>query len=212
MSVMKITKYVHSCLLIEDHGVAILIDPGGYSTGSGLLNVNELPKLDSVLITHEHPDHMDADFLKLLQERLPELLVAGSQSAVGKLEDEGVKVSTDLPEGTTAEDASHQPLPWRTPVPDNRAFTVFDKLTHPGDSLEITKTASVLALPLQAPWGSTKEALDMALRLQPEKIIPVHDWHWRDEARTSMYAKAEKFLKGYGIKFLPVENGRSVEV
>lgn len=49
---MKITKFGHCCLLIEENGVRILTDPGTYSTQQ-----SEVKNIDFVLITHEHADH-----------------------------------------------------------------------------------------------------------------------------------------------------------
>ena len=58
---MKITKFGHCCLLIEENGVRILTDPGTYSTQQ-----SEVKNIDFVLITHEHADHFHIDSLKAL--------------------------------------------------------------------------------------------------------------------------------------------------
>lgn len=209
---MQITKYVHSCLLIENEGKTMLFDPGNYSAESGVLEVNSLPELDAVLITHGHFDHCNIPFIKQTRERFPEVPIVSNQEVVSTLDSEGITATTEPVGGVTYEQATHQLLPWRTPAPDNWSITVFDQLTHPGDSLQISKTAPILALPVQAPWGSMRESLDMVLELQPEVVIPIHDWHWRDEARVALYEKAQRFLQEYGIELLSVESGQPVEV
>jgi L-ascorbate metabolism protein UlaG (beta-lactamase superfamily) len=209
---VRITKYVHSCLLVEENSRAVLFDPGDYSYASGMLDVDALPELEAVLITHGHFDHCNVDVLKSIRQRWPEVPIVSNPELVEKLESENIQATTQAPEGIACREAKHQPLPWRTPVPDNWSFTVFDRLTHPGDSLHISQSGPVLALPMQGPWGSMREALDLALQLRPEKIIPIHDWHLRDEAREALYKQAQDFLGQYGIEFLPVKNGRQIAV
>lgn len=56
---MKVTKFGHCCLLIEEEGLRILTDPGSYSTRQ-----NDVQNIDVILITHEHPDHLHIESLK----------------------------------------------------------------------------------------------------------------------------------------------------
>jgi L-ascorbate metabolism protein UlaG (beta-lactamase superfamily) len=209
---VRITKYVHSCLLVEENSRAVLFDPGDYSHASGMLDVDALPELEAALITHGHFDHCNVDVLKSIRQRSPEVPIVSNPEVVEKLESENIQATTQAPEGIACREAKHQPLPWRTPAPDNWSFTVFDRLTHPGDSLQISQSGPVFALPMQGPWGSLREALDLALQLRPEKVIPIHDWHWRDEAREALYKQTQDFLGQYGIEFLPVTNGRQIAV
>jgi hypothetical protein len=82
-----------------------------------------------------------------------------------------------------------------------------DRLSHPGDSHSFHETKEILALPVQAPWGSTVRAVQLALDLKPKYIIPIHDWHWRDEARESLYVGMEQFFAGNNITFIRAVNG-----
>ena len=46
---MKITKFGHCCLLVEENGVRILTDPGIYSTQQ-----NEIKNIDILYLEHLH--------------------------------------------------------------------------------------------------------------------------------------------------------------
>ncbi len=49
---MKLTKYTHSCVRLENQAKVLVIDPGGFS------EVEEaLEGADYLLITHAHPHH-----------------------------------------------------------------------------------------------------------------------------------------------------------
>jgi L-ascorbate metabolism protein UlaG (beta-lactamase superfamily) len=91
--------------------------------------------------------------------------------------------------------------------PEELGVHYLDRLTHPGDSHSFTETKEILALPVQAPWGSTVDAVRLALELQPTYIIPIHDWHWSDAARTSTYEKLEELFEAAGITFVETVNG-----
>ncbi|RYF75875.1 MAG: MBL fold metallo-hydrolase, partial [Cytophagaceae bacterium] len=61
---MKITKYIHSCLLLEKDGQQLLFDPGKFSFIEGLVQPETFRHVAQVIITHDHPDHLDVDILK----------------------------------------------------------------------------------------------------------------------------------------------------
>src|SRR5699024_12430649 len=59
-----------SCLLVELAGRRLLVDPGGFSAEAVRgLDAELLAGLDAVLITHQHPDHVDRALLQEVLER-----------------------------------------------------------------------------------------------------------------------------------------------
>ena len=61
---MKITKFLHSCLLVENQGTTILTDPGFYTYRENILPLDKITRIDYIAITHEHEDHLYIPFLK----------------------------------------------------------------------------------------------------------------------------------------------------
>lgn len=61
---MKISKYLHSCLLFELDGYKLLFDPGKFSFAEGLVKPEMFADVDGIIITHIHPDHLDVEILK----------------------------------------------------------------------------------------------------------------------------------------------------
>jgi L-ascorbate metabolism protein UlaG (beta-lactamase superfamily) len=208
---MRITKYLHSCLLIEEQEKTILIDPGEYTYNAKIFPLASLENLDAIFITHEHADHCSIPFLKELIAQFPTVQLVTTESLVTKLKEEQINATVELPDFATAEIIPHEDVVIAVP-PENLQFTFFGKLTHPGDSHHIKTTAPILALPIQAPWGSFANALKLAESLSPKYIIPIHDWHWKDEVRKGMYQRATEYLEQSGIICKGLETGEVYEV
>lgn len=209
---MKISKHIHSCMVVEDQGKTILVDPGNYSYDEKALDVNKLEQLDAIVITHEHPDHMYIPWIKEILQKFPNTPTYTTASAKLILEQEGIPdVNTQGNEFISLEPVPHEKI-WMGPACQNVLATLFGKFATPGDSHTFTTSAEVLALPVQAPWGSTTRAVELALELKPKVIIPIHDWHWRDEARKAFYQRLKEYFAQYTIDFKAVETGDVVEV
>ncbi len=105
---MKVTKFIHSCLLIEEDGKSLLIDPGNYTNESKVLNVFDLKSLDYLLITHEHADHMDISLIKEVIEKFPQVKIVSNNSVVKLLAKESVNVSTQPDQMIKIEEVNYQ--------------------------------------------------------------------------------------------------------
>jgi L-ascorbate metabolism protein UlaG (beta-lactamase superfamily) len=208
---MKIFKYLHSCLLLEALGKAVLIDPGIFTSEEHALEVKNIQKLNYLLITHEHPDHMYVPLIKELVANFPKLIIVSNVSVAQILGKENITVQTEGDEIVSLAESPHEKL-WDKVVPSNTVFKVFGRLTDPGDSLHFSTTTDILALPITAPWGSTTAAVEKAKELKPKIIIPVHDWMWKDEVRKGIYARLSDYFKTIGIDFKGLETGEIIEV
>jgi L-ascorbate metabolism protein UlaG (beta-lactamase superfamily) len=208
---MKITKLGHSCLLVEMPERTALFDPGVYSQ----IDVGSLEWLDDIFVTHKHSDHMDLAMIKNLQERFPDARITAAADAAAALTDTGIKnVQTSPPEGTRFFDSPHEAIkPFMdADPPDEIGVHYLERLSHPGDSHSFKETMPILALPVQAPWGSLVNALRLGLTLRPKYIIPIHDWHWNDEARRKQYQDMKRLFADNDITFLALENGEPVVI
>ncbi|QKE73849.1 MBL fold metallo-hydrolase [Arthrobacter citreus] len=84
----KITWFGHSALLIEIEGKTILVDPmfgnaptpfpqfGGKRYSGGLpIEISELPKIDAVILSHDHYDHLDYGTIKKIKQKVNRFIV-----------------------------------------------------------------------------------------------------------------------------------------
>jgi L-ascorbate metabolism protein UlaG (beta-lactamase superfamily) len=134
---MKLTHLGHACLLVETGGARLLIDPGTMST------FEDVRDLDAVLVTHQHPDHVDASRLMALLAANPgaRLVVdPDSVTAVAGLPEDHVvaRPGDRLSFGGTTVDVVgglHAAVYRDIPGCTNSAYLIDGgALLHPGDS------------------------------------------------------------------------------
>ena len=219
---MRITKYIHSCLLFEHEGEKLLFDPGNYSFIEGRVTPETFPDVSIVVITHNHPDHLDHDPLKrILALSGADVITNGEVAA--QLRDEGIDATT-IEEGThtagtftlRAIPTGHEAILADT-VPRHTAFLVNERVLNVGDSFQDPLIpfagVDVLVMPVMAPFLTEVGAVDFACRMRPRQIIPVHDGYAKDFFVHLRYANYSRVFTAMNIQFHPLaEPGDGVTV
>jgi L-ascorbate metabolism protein UlaG (beta-lactamase superfamily) len=212
---MRVTKFGHSCLLVEEGGARVLLDPGTFSDG-----FEALEGLTAVCLTHQHPDHLDAERLRLVLDRNPGARVVSDEGSAGALGEAGadVEVVHDGDEldlgglGLAVRGRDHAAVHPDVPVVPNVGYLVGGRLFHPGDSLtEPAERVELLAVPAGAPWLKLADAVDYLRRVGPRVAVPVHERVLSEAGIRSHYQQLEQ-LGGQGLRFQVLDDGRPVEL
>ena len=211
---MKITKFAHCCLLIEERGVRILIDPGFYSADA----VKDLQNIHVILITHDHHDHLFIDSLKIILEHNPEAFILTNTGTGISLTNAGIKFEL-LEDGGKKEyqdvliegfGKDHAIMHTSIPCSPNTGYFIADKFFFPGDSLiKPNKPVDILALPVAGPWMKLPEGIDYALEVKPRVCFPVHEGNVNYQ---TIYRLPKQVLEPQGIKFLDIEKGKEIDL
>lgn len=175
---MRITKFGHSCLHVVNDDADILVDPGTFSAG-----FEQLTGLTAVLITHQHPDHLDLDRLPALLAANPRAALYADAGSATKLQDAGITAtavsagqSIDVGTPVTVHGRTHAVIHTDLPVIPNAQFLIGGRLLHPGDSLELPDVpVEILAVPASAPWMAIKEAIEFYRAVAPRAAFPIHE-------------------------------------
>jgi L-ascorbate metabolism protein UlaG (beta-lactamase superfamily) len=210
---LKLTKIVHSCVVVEDDEHTVIFDPGNFAWDTNPMPKLGLSKLDYILITHEHPDHFHLPFVQALVEEFAEAKIITTESIVDQLKEAGIKATEEPDDNvkvTYQEHASMKPLAENTP--QNIRVDYKGLITHPGDSLDIKTTEDILFLPLAGPWEAPIEAVRLADAIRPKVIIPIHDKMWSDEWRKFEHERMEEYFATQNINFVALDNGESVRL
>ena len=202
---MRLTKFGHSCLLVEEGQARILLDPGTLSGG-----FEALEGLTAVLFTHQHADHLDPERLRGLLDRNPRARVVSDQGSAGPLGEAGVEVEVvaDGQElevggvGVRVAGRDHAVIHPDIPVVPNVGYLVGGRLFHPGDAFTPPgEPVEVLAVPAGAPWLKVAEPIDYLRAVRPRVAVPVHDKVLSEAGRSLHFGQLER-LGGTSLRVL----------
>ncbi|MFD5225285.1 MBL fold metallo-hydrolase [Microbacterium sp. NPDC058342] len=174
---MRVTKFEHATLRLDQAGSTLLIDPGTFTTP-----LDDLSSLVAVVITHEHPDHWTPGHLDRILRMAPGTPVYGPAAVAAAAEGYGIVVVAPG-DTVTAGDftlrffgGEHAVIHSSLPTVENLGVLVDETLYYPGDSYAVPPVeVDTLAAPIGAPWLKIGEAMDFVLAVAPKRCFGTHD-------------------------------------
>jgi L-ascorbate metabolism protein UlaG (beta-lactamase superfamily) len=219
---MYVYKFIHSCLVVEEGGDKILFDPGMFSFMEGQVKPDTFRDVRTIIITHNHPDHMDVAALKKIVELSGSMVITNSetkdtltkQGIEAIVLDEGSYQSKDFTIRTVP--ANHEKILAST-LPQNTAYIINDSFLNPGDSFatlpSTLKGIKALALVVAAPWTTEVTTAEFAETLAPQMVIPVHDGYVKSFFQKMRYDNYDHYFSTKGITFQRlIDPGDGVEI
>lgn len=213
---MDITKYTHSCVRLEAPGGALVIDPGSFSGRDELEQA--LDGVRAVLVTHEHPDHLDVETVSTLLRERTDLHVWGPATVADLLHDQQERV-TVIGAGESFEagglaisthGGQHALIHPSVPVVANLGYVVDGSVLHPGDAFIVpAHPVDTLLLAVHAPWSKVGEVLDHLVAVRPGTVRAIHDGLLNERGRALVDGHVHRIADEYGASYAPLAVGES---
>lgn len=218
---MKMTKFSHSCVRFEQDGRVLVLDPGTFSEVE-----QALAGADAVLVTHEHPDHLDAGPVLAALAADPALVLHAPEPLAARLRGEAPEAAERIIDA--AADAEFDLAGFRirsfggqhalihplVPMVANLGYLVEGSVYHPGDSFVVPYglRARTLLLPIHAPWSKVGEVLDFLIACGAETAYPIHDALLNGNGRAVVEKHLERIGAMYGTRYVALAPGDEVAV
>jgi len=212
---VRLIKYTHSCVRLEDDDRALVIDPGMFSETESLAGA------DAILITHEHPDHVNEVAIRAAMQADSQLRLWAPPGVAEQFADVGERVIGVGP-GTRFDaggfrietfGGQHALIHPLIPMIANVGYLVNDAVYHPGDSF-IVPAADVqtLLLPTHAPWLKISEVIDFAISVAAPQAVQIHDGMIKESGRQIVEGHVARLSAPFGTDFRHLDPLESVTV
>lgn len=183
---LEITFLGHASLILSTGGTVVHVDPYGK-----LADYASLPKADVILITHEHPDHLDPAAIEAIRKGTTRIFA--SASAAGQVKgaaalENGARQTLDTVgiEAVPAYNLKHERSPgvpfhpkgrgngYVVTMAGVRVYVAGDTENIP-EMKNLAGAVDVAFLPMNLPYTMTPEmAADAALMVRPGILYPYH--------------------------------------
>ncbi len=211
---MRITKFGHACVRIESGSTTVVVDPGGWTEREAVDGATV------VLVTHEHPDHLDPDNLRAagapvytigavarqIKEQAPDVSERVTVVAPGDRLDLGLPV--------TVVGEKHAVIHPELQHFDNSGYLLEvegRRVFHPGDALtEQPADLDLLLLPVHAPWNKISEVVDYARAVGAPLSVAIHDGLLNDRGLALAQRQLAGMLGEREQEYLRVEPGQDI--
>jgi L-ascorbate metabolism protein UlaG (beta-lactamase superfamily) len=206
---MRLVKFGHACVRVEEAAAALVIDPGTFTEPEAVDGVQ------AVLVTHAHPDHLDAD--RLRRADAPVFTNAEVAAAIAEQAPELSDRVTVVSEGETFT-AAGQPVSVHgerhavvhpdIPTVANTAFLVSGTVFHPGDSFTAPpQQVETLLVPVSGPWLRLSQTVDFARAYAGSRAMAIHDGLLNANGLAVVDRTLDALLSPRGIEYVRVDSG-----
>lgn len=210
---MKLTKYSHACIVLEEAGRSLVIDPGNFSEDF------EVPQsVTGVIITHSHADHCDEVKLQAILDQHPDASIYALQEIAdaANVPIVAIKPGQKVTIGNFAIEfagGSHAVIHTDMPRVGNVGVIVnHDLLYYPGDSFERPpRHMKWIATPVAAPWLKVSEAVDFLRQAHPDNAFPTHDAILSDAGK-ALVDRVVAGLIDKNVRYQRVQSGKTIEL
>jgi L-ascorbate metabolism protein UlaG (beta-lactamase superfamily) len=213
---MELTKFTHSCVRLDDGTHSLVIDPGVFSEIEDALD-----GASGVLITHEHPDHVDVDKVRAAAQRDPSLCIWAPAPVTEALDDLGEQVVVVGP-GESFDaggfavrtfGGQHALIHPLIPMVANVGYLVDGAVYHPGDSFVVPDAAvQTLLLPTAAPWSKASEMIDFAVSVRAPRAFQIHDSIVTPAFAGIVEGHLRRIAGPFGVEFTHLDPNQTVSV
>jgi L-ascorbate metabolism protein UlaG (beta-lactamase superfamily) len=213
---MRFTKLGHSCVRLEKDGAVLVIDPGMFTDAAAAL-----AGAAAVLVTHEHPDHLDADAIRAALQAAPDLTLWANPSIAAQFFEFGGRVH-ETRHGDALSAAGfevhvygrdHALIHRDIPLVVNTGFLIDGDLFHPGDSFTVPEEpVRTLLLPISAPWLKAGDMIDYFRQVAPARGYAIHDAILNDNGLALVTRLMSVAAAPSGVPVARLEPGTSLEL
>jgi L-ascorbate metabolism protein UlaG (beta-lactamase superfamily) len=211
---MKLTKYGHACIVFEEQGKKLLLDPGAYTEP-----LEDIKDVLAVVITHAHDDHCFEAQLDRLSAANPDLMIFGPPQVctrLSKYNTTAVYMGDYYPVGPfTLEFFGdlHAVIHPSIPVIENRGVLINDKFYYPGDSFTLPdRPVELLAVPTSAPWLKVSEVMDFVTAVKHKHSMATHNALHSDFGNALSNGRVKAITEAQDGEFHYLLPGESLEI
>ncbi len=210
---MKITKYEHACLGIEEGGQRLIIDPGTFT-----MPLADYKNIFGVVVTHVHPDHLDPEKLTAIIRDNPNVAIYTVKAVADQLgSGMPLHVVTGGDRGKVGNfnleffGGKHAEIHKTIPLTDNVGVMINNTLYYPGDSFTDPKRpVEILAVPAVAPWMRAADAIDFIMQTKPKRVFPTHNAILSEQGAGIYKYLAEHACQQAGAEYVHLQPGEAI--